>query len=101
MLVLVGTALTSLAAGVLGLVRWGDPGSPLLIVGAALYRVSLTVTITYHIPRNNALAALNPADPSSPEQWRRYQVEWTRMNHVRVALAVAAAVTFLLAVRTI
>ncbi len=101
MLVLIGTALTSLAAGVLGLVRWGEPGSPWLIAGAALYVVSLAVTITYHVPRNDALAVLDPGDPSSLEPWRRYQVEWTRMNHVRVALAVAAAVAFLLAVRTI
>jgi len=63
--------------------------------------VSLAVTITYHVPRNDALAVLDPGDPSSLEQWRRYQVEWTRMNHVRVVLAVAAAVAFLLAVRTI
>ena len=62
MLVLIGTALTSLASGVLGLVRWGEPGSPWLIAGAALYVVSLAVTITYHVPRNDALAVLDPGD---------------------------------------
>lgn len=101
MLVLVGTAVTSLASGVLAVVRWGEPGSAWLIVGAGLYVVSLAVTITYHVPRNDALGALDPALPSSLDLWRRYQVEWTRMNHVRVALALAAAVAFLLALRDI
>lgn len=101
MLVLVGTAVTSLASGVLAVVRWGEPGSAWLIVGAGLYVVSLAVTIIYHVPRNDALAALDPAAPSSLDLWHRYQVEWTRMNHVRVALALAAAVAFLLALRDI
>lgn len=101
MLVLVGTAVTSLASGVLAVVRWGEPGSAWLIVGAGLYVVSLAVTIIYHVPRNDALAALDPAAPSSLDLWHRYQVGWTRMNHVRVALALAAAVAFLLALRDI
>ncbi len=101
MLVLLGTALTSLASGVLAVVRWGEPGSAWLIVGAGLYVVSLAVTITYHVPRNDALGALDPALPSSLDLWRRYQVEWTRMNHVRVALALAASIAFLLSLRQI
>lgn len=58
------------------------------------------LTVAYHVPRNNALAVLDPADPASVDVWERYLREWTPANTVRavlsalsVALFAAAAVT--------
>jgi uncharacterized membrane protein len=60
-----------------------------LLIGGALYLAgTIGLTMAYHLPRNNALEA---ADPSAAELWRRYLVEWTRWNHARVAAGLAAA----------
>jgi uncharacterized membrane protein len=99
MLVLFGTSITSIVLGVLAIVNWDEPGSPWMVLGAGLYVLSSLVTVGYHVPRNNALALLDPAAPASVEQWRRYHLEWTRMNHVRTLLGVAAAVAFVLGFR--
>ena len=59
-------------------------------LGAALYLVgTFGVTIVFNVPRNNALARLDPA--GSVSDWRRYVQEWTWWNHVRTLAAVAAA----------
>jgi uncharacterized membrane protein len=57
------------------------------------------VTFAYHIPRNDALAALDPAGPAAADTWKTYLSEWTAGNHVRAAAALAAAVMFILALR--
>jgi uncharacterized membrane protein len=63
---------------------------PLRLLGAALYLVgSFGVTVVFNVPRNNALARLEPAN--SVSAWRRYVQEWTWWNHVRTVAAVAAA----------
>ena len=67
--------------------------APLRLSGAALYLVgTFGVTIVFNVPRNNALARLDPA--SSVSAWRRYVQEWTWWNHVRTLAAVAAAALF-------
>lgn len=64
--------------------------APLRLLGAALYLVgTFGVTMLFNVPRNNALARLDPAGPVS--DWRRYVQEWTWWNHVRTVAAVAAA----------
>jgi uncharacterized membrane protein len=64
--------------------------SPLSVFGAALYLVgTFGVTMVFNVPRNNALARLEPAD--SVAAWRRYVQEWTWWNHVRTLAAVLAA----------
>jgi uncharacterized membrane protein len=47
------------------------------------------LTIVFNVPRNNALARLDPAN--SVAAWRRYVQEWTWWNHVRTLAAVLAA----------
>ncbi len=49
------------------------------------------LTMGYHVPRNNALAAVDPESIEGAQLWSRYQAEWTRWNHVRVAAGLAAA----------
>ncbi len=51
------------------------------------------------MPRNNALAALQPEGAEATGRWTRYVAEWTGGNHLRAAAALAAAVSFTLALR--
>ena len=72
--------------------RWE---SPVALSGAGVYLVgTIGVTMAFNVPRNNALARLDPA--SSVSDWRRYVQEWTWWNHVRTLAAVAAAALFVL-----
>jgi uncharacterized membrane protein len=43
------------------------------------------------VPRNNALARVDPASEEGARVWRTYLVEWTRMNHVRTVAGLAAS----------
>jgi uncharacterized membrane protein len=49
------------------------------------------------VPRNNSLATVDPTDPDTEAHWRRYEAEWTRWNHVRVAAGLGAAAAFTVA----
>ena len=91
-----GTAATCLVVAVFSLVRWREPGAVYLLAGSLLYLVGTTlVTIVFHVPRNGALAAVDPAGADAGRLWARYLTGWTAGNHVRTAAALAAA-TFLL-----
>ena len=46
------------------------------------------------MPRNNALAAADPADPRTAALWGDYLRQWTAGNHVRAAASIAAAASF-------
>jgi uncharacterized membrane protein len=48
----------------------------------------------YHVPRNDALALLDPKRPDSAAAWHDYVVAWTRANHVRSVAALGAAAAF-------
>lgn len=89
---LFGTAVVALAAIVAALVDLGEDWAPYLIAGAVLYLVGvIAVTIAFNVPRNNALAALDPASPESAGYWERYLREWTAWNHVRTVAPLIAA----------
>lgn len=82
------------------LVDWETSFGPWLLAGSAVYLVgAIGLTIAYHVPRNNALAALQPQAAEAAGRWTRYVAEWTRWNHLRAAAALAAAVSFTLALR--
>jgi len=69
----------------------GD-GSGLAIAGAALYLLGpIGTTIAGNVPLNDALERLDPADPQAAARWRDYSRRWTALNHLRVALGIAAA----------
>jgi uncharacterized membrane protein len=69
----------------------GD-GSALAIAGAALYLLGpVGTTIAGNVPLNDALARLDPADAGAEARWRDYSRRWTALNHLRVALGIAAA----------
>lgn len=98
--VFLGTAAACVATGIGAVNRWDEPGSSLLLVGAGLYLVgTLGLTVGYHVPRNEALATVEPGSDDAADRWDRYQAEWTRWNHVRAVAALAATAALVLALR--
>ncbi len=88
MLLMFGTALACVALIVAAVVDW----SPWLLAGAAVYLVGeIVVTMTYNVPRNNELAAMDPASEDAAARWPAWVSEWTAGNHVRTVAGVAAA----------
>lgn len=102
LLVFMGTPLVAIAVAVLGVIRRGDASSAwgwgMLVAGCVLLVVgSLIVTMVANVPRNDALAALDPAAPGSAAAWASYLQDWTRWNHVRGVLSVFATACFVVA----
>ena len=92
MLAMLGTTLGCVALVVAAVVD----RSPWLAAGAAVYLVgALVVTITYNVPRNNELAALDPAGEVAAARWPAWVSEWTAGNHVRTVAGLAAAALLL------
>ena len=100
MTALFGTATAAVAVAVWALVDWDTSFGPYLLAGGAVYLLgTIGLTIAYHVPRNNTLAALQPHRAEAAGRWTRYVAEWTRGNHLRAAASLAAAASFTLALR--
>ena len=98
MAALFGTAVACGALALWALFAWGERFAPYLLVGSALYLVgTIVLTIVYHVPRNEALATMEPRGADAESHWRRYLSGWTAWNHVRAAAALAAATTLTIA----
>jgi uncharacterized membrane protein len=92
MLGFMGSAVLCAVLLVASIVEWGEPYSGYLLGGSLLYLVgTIGLTAGYHVPRNNALASVDPEAAESAPVWRRYVSQWTAMNHVRVLAGLAAA----------
>jgi uncharacterized membrane protein len=95
MTALFGTGLACVAVAIWALADWHDSYSPWLLAGGAAYLTgTIGLTLGYHVPRNNALAAVEPAGQDAEAHWMRYVADWTRWNHVRVGAGLAAAAAF-------
>jgi uncharacterized membrane protein len=82
-----------------GLAEWDDASTPFLLLGSALYVAgSMGVTAAFNLPRNDALARLDPEGAEAAEEWPRYLSQWTFWNHVRAAAALAASAALTAAV---
>jgi uncharacterized membrane protein len=98
MAALFGIAVACGALAVWALFAWDEGFAPYLLVGSALYLLgTILLTIAYHVPRNEALATVEPRGADAESHWRRYLSAWTAWNHVRVAAALAAAVVLTIA----
>jgi uncharacterized membrane protein len=92
MVALFGTAVACGASAVWAFFVWDERFAPYLLVGSALYLVgTILLTIAYHVPRNEALARVEPRGADAESHWRRYLSGWTAWNHVRAAASLAAA----------
>jgi uncharacterized membrane protein len=99
MIPFVGTALLSAVLVVVGLVRWGRPESVWLVVGGLVYALgTFVLTMAYNVPRNDALALVDPASAEAAARWAAYLREWTAANHVRTVASLAAAAAFVTAI---
>jgi uncharacterized membrane protein len=95
-----GTAVACVAVAISALSTWHRPGAAYLLAGGLLYLVgSFLVTIAFNVPRNNALAAVDPASAAGAALWASYLTAWTAWNHVRTAAALAAAASLTVALR--
>ncbi|MBA3703347.1 MAG: DUF1772 domain-containing protein [Actinomycetota bacterium] len=98
MTVLLGTALACGALIVSSLLVWGEPLAAYLLSGGAFYLVgAIGPTGAYHVPRNEALATVEPRGADAEDHWSRYLRGWTAWNHLRFAAALAASATLVIA----
>jgi uncharacterized membrane protein len=98
MTALFGSGLLSLVLAVWGLLTLDEDYGAYLLAGGVLYLLGpVGVTMAFNVPRNNALAAADPESREDAELWVRYLAEWTRWNHVRVSIGLAATAMFTIA----
>ena len=90
--VFLGTGAICLAAAVSVLIDWNSSYGPLVLIGGALYLIgSIVLTLSYHQPRNLALARLDPDGANSTHQWDSYRTGWTAWNHARTVVPAIAS----------
>ena len=100
MLPFVGSAALSVAVVVAGVAAVDESHGPWMLAAAALYLIGVFgLTMTYHVPRNDALDLLDPEAPGTEAAWRTYYAEWTAANHVRAAAGLLAAAALMIALR--
>ena len=98
MMVFLGTATACLVLAVLSFVRWHKPGAAYLLAGSLLYLIgTILVTMLFNVPRNDALAAVDPASVDGATLWTSYVSSWTTWNHVRTGAGLGAAALFSIA----
>ena len=93
-----GTAAVCLVLVVGAVVGWGEPGATLRLLGGGLYLVGcIGVTVARNVPRNDALAAVEPESDAGAAVWARYVREWTGWNTVRTVSSMLASALLILA----
>jgi len=86
------TALGCVALTGWALAVWSEPFAPLLVAAGIIYVVGVViVTAAVHLPRNDALATVDPQDAGAADHWSTYLPGWTAWNHVRTATALVAS----------
>ena len=97
LLALVGTAAACAGLTLQALLGWSQPGAPLRLAGGLAYLVgAFGVTMVANVPRNDALAALDPDSVSAVAAWTDYLSGWTSWNHVRTVAALLATALLIL-----
>ena len=87
-----GTAATCVILTVSTLFQWHRPGAGCLLVGSLLYLFgTMLVTIAFNVPKNEALATVDPRSAEAGSVWNAYVTNWTNWNHVRTVAAFGAA----------
>ena len=99
MLALFGTGAVSIALSVVALGHLDERWAVYLLTGTALYLACLILTMAYHVPRNDALALVDPTGPGAVHAWAHYLSPWTAWNHVRTVTALGGSTAFIIALR--
>jgi len=92
-----GTAAACVLLAICSVFKWDRSGAGYLLSGSLLYLVgTILVTILFNVPRNDALAAVDPTSSGGARMWVDYVAGWTMWNHVRTMAALAAAAAFII-----
>lgn len=97
-----GPAILAVVVGVTAVVKWGQPGSVWVLVGAVFGVLAAIITIAFNVPLNNHLDTVDPAGLSvadAAREWQAYYSTWTAWNHVRTATSAVAAILMVMALR--
>ncbi len=98
MVVFAGSAVLCAVITVVTFVLWPDEGTVELLVGSGLYLFGVFgLTMVANVPRNDALAKMDPDTREAAAYWPTYVREWTLWNHVRTVASAAAALAYVLA----
>ncbi|WP_217235650.1 DUF1772 domain-containing protein [Streptomyces sp. AC555_RSS877] len=98
MVVFAGSAVLCAVIAVVTFVLWPDEGTVDLLVGSGLYLFGVFgLTMVANVPRNDALAKMDPDTREAAAYWPTYVREWTLWNHVRTVASAAAALAYVLA----
>ena len=90
---LFGTAAVCVAVAISALTRWGEPAARYQLIGSVLYLAAIVLTVAYHVPRNDALALVDPNSAGAAADWSGYLRHWTAWNHVRTVTSSARVLT--------
>ena len=94
-----GTAATSLLLAIAAASAWSVPGAAWLLAGALLYLGgNIVITMLCNVPLNTELGAA-AGTIGAEAVWNRYLSVWTAWNHVRTLACLAAAASFMQALR--
>lgn len=99
MLALFGTAALCVALSIIALSHLDHRWALCLLTGSVLYVTCIVVTIAYHVPRNDALAIVDPQGPEAARAWAQFLQPWTAWNHVRTVTALLGSAAFVIALR--
>lgn len=92
MLVLFGSGLGAIGLAIGAVPDLGEGAATLRLIGGLLYVLGpVGLTITYHVPRNDRLATLEPNSTGAAAHWAGYVTRWTAMNHLRTLSALVTA----------
>ncbi|HEX2212437.1 MAG TPA: anthrone oxygenase family protein [Mycobacterium sp.] len=97
-----GAPMLAIVVGVVAIVKWGQPGSGWVLVGAVFGVLGAVITMAFNVPLNNHLDTVDPAGLSvadAAREWQAYYSRWTAWNHVRTASSIIAAVLMAIALR--
>lgn len=98
--VYLGAAAGCVVLAITAVMSWQMDGAPYLFTGSLLYLFgTILVTGMFNIPRNNALAAIDPLKGEGERLWVSYVGSWTAWNHVRTAASLGAAALLTMAMR--
>ena len=94
-----GTAAVCVAIAVSAIRRLDEPVGRYELAASALYLTCVAVTAAFNVPRNEALAVVDPTGQEAAGAWARFLPTWVAWNHVRTLTALASSATFVLALR--